>query len=108
MFFFGAYGADVVVALEVKPDMRGGAKVGRETQGRVHRDADLTFDETGNSAVRHSGILGQFVLGNAVGLEKLLEKNFSGGGLLDIWRGVFSSACFHRNQGGGLIVVVGF
>ena len=106
LFLFRAYGADVVVALEVEPDMRGGSEVGRETQGGVHRDADLTFDEASNPAVRHSGILGELVLGDAVGLEKLFEKNFSRGGFWDILSCFFSGVFFHRDRGGGLILVV--
>ena len=75
---------EVVVGLEVEPELCGGSEVACEPQRGVRGDSHFALDDPGNARVRHAGILGQLVLADFERLEEFLEQDFSWGGFFDV------------------------
>jgi hypothetical protein len=66
------------VALKIKPELRGDAKVTSETQRGVRRDAPVAMNNFVDAAGRDADILRQAILRNAHRLEELLQENLAG------------------------------
>lgn len=73
---FGAFGIEV--SLDAAPEFDGGAEVAGQPQGRVGTDTALLVADFADPHGGHADVLGQPVLTDAQGFQKLLQEDFAG------------------------------
>ena len=74
----------VIVRLQVQPELGFHAEVDAQARGGVGSDAALAGDDFADAALRHADLLGQPVLGDAQRLEEFFQQDFAGHGERDL------------------------
>lgn len=79
--FFCPFGKEktvqFVVRLQVQPELRGSSEKPAQPDGRVRCDSALTQDYFVDSPGRHADLPGDFVLRQAIRLQKFLVQDFA-------------------------------
>ena len=70
--------ADVVIGLEVQPELRGGAEILAEADRGIDRDRACAADDFVDAARRNADVLGQAVFGDAQRRQEFFGENFAG------------------------------
>jgi hypothetical protein len=68
---------DIVTSLEVQPEQLAVPEEAGEAQSRIRSDPALAVDDFVDSPWRHADVLGQPVLGDSHGLQKLFQEDLS-------------------------------